>query len=97
MAKQPKPPRNHHYVPQLLLRRFTATDGTLWVYDLEKTEIYPAQPKSAAFIRDLYSRTGLDGNPDHAYIEHLTANRVDKPGDAAPDERGFVHDGSALE
>jgi hypothetical protein len=83
MAKPPKAPRNHHYVPQLLLRRFAAPDGTLWVYDLEKSEIYPAQSKSAAFVRDLYTRMGLDGKPDHAHIENLLAERVDRPGNAA--------------
>jgi hypothetical protein len=83
MAKPPKPPRNHHYVPQLLLRRFTAADGTLWVYDVVKSEIYPAQPKSAGFTRDLYSRMGSDGSPDHAHVENLLAQRVDKPSDAA--------------
>jgi len=83
MAKPRKPPRNHHYIPQLLLRRFAAPDGTLWVYDLERSEIYPGQSKSAAFVRDLYSRMGPDGNPDHAHIENLLAERVDKPGNAA--------------
>lgn len=83
MPKPPKAPRKHHYVPQLLLRRFAAWGGTLWIYDLERTEIYPAQSKSAGFVRDLYSRMGPDGNPDHAYIENLMAERVDKPGNAA--------------
>jgi len=83
MAKPPKPPRNHHYVPQLLLRRFAAADGTLWVYDLAKSETYPAQPKSAGFARDLYSRMGSDGSSDHAHVESLLAQRVDKPSDAA--------------
>jgi|GEM_PF-6057154 len=83
MAKPPKAPRNHHYVPQLLLRRFAAPDGTVWVYDLEKSEIYPAQSKSAGFVRDLYTRMGPDGKPDHAHIENLLAERVDKPGNAA--------------
>jgi hypothetical protein len=50
---------------------------------LEKTEIYPAQPKSAGFVRDLYSRIAPDGTSDHAIIENLTAERVDKPGNAA--------------
>jgi hypothetical protein len=83
MAKPPKAPRNHHYVPQLLLRRFAAPDGTLWVYDLKRSEIYPAQSKSAGFVRDLYTRMGSDGKPDHAHIENLLAERVDKPGNAA--------------
>jgi hypothetical protein len=83
MAKPTKSPRNHHYVPQLLLRRFAAADGTLWIYDLQKSKIYPGQPKSAGFVRDLYSRMGPDGNPDRAHIENLLAERIDQPGDNA--------------
>src|SRR4029077_5785910 len=101
MSKPPKPPRNHHYVPQLLLRRFAAADGTLWVYDLAKSETYPAQPKSGGFARDIYSRMGSDGSSDHAHVENLLAQRVDKPGDAAigatAREGRPVHNGTSVE
>jgi len=78
-----KPPRKHHYLPQLLLRRFVGTDGRIWVYDLHNGQIYPGRPETAGFVRDLYSRTKADGTVDHSYIEQLLASRVDGPGDAA--------------
>ena len=83
MANGQNPPRDLHYVPQLLLRRFVGADGTLWVYDLEKEKVYPARPETAGFVRDLYSRTGADGAPDHAHVEKLLSERVDGPGDAS--------------
>jgi hypothetical protein len=78
-----KPPRKHHYVPQLLLRRFVGSEGKLWVYDLERGDVYPGRPETSGFTRDLYSRVGSNGMQDHATVEKLLSERIDGPGDAA--------------
>lgn len=75
MGTGDKPPRRHHYVPQSSLRRFLGGDGTLWAYDLVKEKIYPANTKSVAFERDLYSITGEDGQPDHSCLEKVSWHR----------------------
>jgi len=83
MGSSKNPPRKHHYIPRLLLRRFTDDQGILWVYDLEKMQIHPGRPGTAAFERDLYSRTKADGSSDHERIEKLLAETADGPGNRA--------------
>lgn len=83
MARIQKPGRDHHYVPQLLLRRFTDAAGRLWIYDLEKGRIYPGNPRSAGFERDLYAMTARDGTTDYGLIEEQISKRIDGPGDQA--------------
>lgn len=83
VSKLQKPPRNHHYVPQLLLWRFTNAEGRLWIYDLEKGKIYPGNPQSAGFERDLYAITAKDGTTDFASIEDKISKSIDAPGDRA--------------
>jgi hypothetical protein len=83
MGSTKKPPRDHHYVPQLLLRRFVNADGKLWIYDLKQERMFPSNPTDAGFVKDLYSRKAQDGTVDHAHIEQLLSTRVEGPGDAA--------------
>jgi hypothetical protein len=58
-------PKNHHYVPQHVLRRFCdpPQTGVLWTYDKEAKRIYPGSPVCQANEKHFYSfRThkGLD-------------------------------------
>jgi hypothetical protein len=53
-------PRNHHYVPQMFLKRFAREDGKLMVFDGETRRNFPANPRDVACERDLYKVTLRD-------------------------------------
>ena len=45
----------HHFVPQFYLKRFTDSDGLLWVYDKDGDRIFSANPRNLASERGFYS------------------------------------------
>lgn len=77
--------KRHHYVPQLLLKRF-CVDGLQWVFDRETDTLRQQQPKDTAVEKHLYSRPTADGKPDTSleeflsYIESKAAGPLEKLG-----------------
>ena len=62
----------HHFVPQFYLRRFTDSDGLLWVYDKDDDRVFSATPRSLATERGFY--TLPDFFPDPALLERQFAD-----------------------
>lgn len=62
----------HHFVPQFYLRRFTDSDGLLWVYDKDDDRVFSATPRSLAAERGFY--TLPDFFPDPALLERQFAD-----------------------
>lgn len=73
-------PRNHHYVPQLLLRNFTDADGKIWIYDTERGACRRGNPTSAGFERDLYALKSKSEQPNYGALEKFLAVNIDGPG-----------------
>ena len=59
-------PKNHHYIPQMLLKRFTNQEGKLYVYDRCHPEkgIQKKDPKKTFVRRHLYTQVKEDGTRD---------------------------------
>ena len=51
-------PQKHHYVPQMLLRRFANDRGMLWAYDKHTDRVFETGPDNVAGIRDFYTVSG---------------------------------------
>lgn len=70
--------RRHHHVPQFYLRRFTASNGLLWMHDLKTAHAREVAPIDALVESYLYSpETGDDPHNDE--IETFLADHVDGP------------------
>ncbi len=57
----------HHFVPQFYLRRFTDSDGLLWVYDKDDDRVFSATPRNLAAERGFYNLP--DFFPDPSLLE----------------------------
>ena len=59
-------PKRHHYIPVMILKRFTDDDGRLWACrrDGEESEIQLVFPKNAFVEGHLYTKRDSSGNPD---------------------------------
>ena len=59
-------PKNHHYIPQMLLKRFTNQEGKLYVYDRCHPEkgIQKKDPRKTFVRRHLYTQVEEDGTRD---------------------------------
>jgi len=76
-----KPARNHHFVPQCLLKHFADESGMLWEYDTELGKTEHKNKRDVAVIRDFYA-TGEDGGEiDYETLEGVL-QRVES--EAAP-------------
>ena len=66
-------PRRHHYIPDMLLTRFTVDDGRLWLCrkDGDKSKIFKTGTKKAFTVNHLYRKHDLSGNPDLSVEEAL--------------------------
>ncbi len=74
-------PKNHHFVPQWLLRRFTTADGALYVYDTEKQRKWGvANTESAGSENDFHTIKLKGGVKDRSTIENWITEHVDTPG-----------------
>ncbi|UES46523.1 DUF4238 domain-containing protein [Roseibium aggregatum] len=79
-------PKHHHYVPQMLLRRFTDEDGKLHVFDKRRAEngVFCTNPKNVFQERDLNTLENRDGSKDYTLeqdyseLESLVTPIVDK-------------------
>jgi hypothetical protein len=77
--------KRHHYVPQLLLKRF-CLGGLLWVFDRETGTLRQQPPKDTAVEKHRYSRPSADGKHDTSleeflsYIESKAAGPLEKLG-----------------
>lgn len=45
----------HHFVPQFYLKRFTDSDGLLWVYDKDSDHVFSANPRNLAAEHGFYT------------------------------------------
>ena len=78
--------RRHHYIPQVLLRRFTDENGKLFVFDKKRPSIGVRESTPATLFvkRDLYAQTDHAGNRDasvegaHATLESRVSPIIDK-------------------
>ena len=59
-------PKNHHYIPQMLLKRFTNQEGNLYAYDKKHRDkgVRKRAPKNLFFKRHLYTQEDDDGTRD---------------------------------
>src|SRR5574337_262955 len=73
-------PRNHHYVSQVLSRKFFDGNGKLYLYDKIKDEFKTVSSAKHLFSqRDLNSIRSEDGKIDHSSVED-TLNRYFETG-----------------
>lgn len=62
-------PKKHHYVPQMLLRRFTH-DGRLWHLSIERDEMpRPSRPTEIGHVNQGHTLITRDGSKDHESLE----------------------------
>lgn len=63
MTKLNPRPKGQHYVPRMLLEKFTGDSpkNMVWVYDLEQRKARPSKPRNTAKHSNLYSPIGPDG------------------------------------
>jgi len=66
-----KPARNHHWVPQFYLKRFTNKDGMLHCFDLEQRKLFQTKPKGVGAQRD-FNRVDIEGYPIDAIEQALS-------------------------
>jgi len=59
-----KPPRKHHYVPVFYQKKFTNSEGLLWVYDRQIGSYKQLHPDVICFKKDLYSVRHPGGEAD---------------------------------
>jgi hypothetical protein len=59
-------PKRHHYVPQMLLKRFADAEGRLAFYDKSRPEagVQTTTPKNLLVQQHLYSKKNRDGSMD---------------------------------
>ena len=81
-------PRKHHYFPRMLLKRFCAPNGLLWVNNGIK--VYRSNPKDAFEERDLYatrnvvpSSVGNDYSVNLSYEHEQTLSKIENAADPA--------------
>lgn len=84
MTKKPGDlPRNQHYVPQFLLRRFTATPGEeqVWAYDKKTGKIFRTNVRNVASQRDYYNVPNIEDaslEPTLGVMEAKASEVVDR-------------------
>jgi hypothetical protein len=71
-----KPPKRHHFVPQMLLNRFADEEGLIAFFDKSRPEngVQITRPKNLLVRQHLYSKTNRDGSRDgtlEAYYSEL--------------------------
>ena len=54
-------PKRHHYIPQMLLKRFCTDNGLIWVHDGRKT--YETHYWNVFVKRHLNTRSEFDNTP----------------------------------
>ena len=71
-------PKNHHYIPQMLLKRFTNHEGKLYVYDKSHRDkgIQKKDPKKTFVRRHFYTQVEDDGTRD-ASVETEFLSRLE--------------------
>ncbi|MBV9548985.1 MAG: DUF4238 domain-containing protein [Alphaproteobacteria bacterium] len=52
-------PKRHHYVPRFYLRRFTNTNGQLWIWDRHRDKIFLTTPEKVAAENHFYHQADL--------------------------------------
>ncbi|MDE0463423.1 MAG: DUF4238 domain-containing protein [Caldilineaceae bacterium] len=59
-------PKNHHYIPQMLLKRFANQEGKLYVYDKDHPDkgVQKKDPRKTFVRRHFYSQEEEDGTRD---------------------------------
>jgi len=70
-----KPPKRHHFIPQMMLRHFTDVDGRLWFWrrDFAKGDVRKTGTGQLFFENDLYTRFLADGSKDVALENFFAA------------------------
>lgn len=84
-SRKPKEPRQHHFVPELLLRRWADDTGRIRAWRREKGPIlsFPVLPKETARQRDLYAFEHLYPD-DRQWIEReVLANNIEHHAEGA--------------
>ena len=68
-------PKNHHYIPQMLSKRFANQEGKLFVYDKHHPDkgIQKKDPKKTFVRRHFYSQEEEDGTRDVSVETHYLA------------------------
>ena len=66
-------PKRHHYIPQMLLRRFADDSGKLYWYNKNEGTVKYSSPKNVFLEKNLYSLNRLDGENSKYEIERQLA------------------------
>lgn len=73
-------PRNHHYVSQVLSRKFFNSNGNAYLFDKAKNKFETVNSTRFLFSeRDLNSRIIEDGNIEHSSVESLLNRYFENP------------------
>ena len=61
-------PKDHHYIPRMLLKRFTDKEGNLYFYDKRHPDkgVRKRAPKNLFYTRHFYTQVAEDGTQDAA-------------------------------
>ncbi len=67
-------PKRHHYIPVMILKRFTADDGRLWLcrQEGEEPKFWQTLPENAFLEKNLYAKRDKSGNRDMSVEEDLS-------------------------
>jgi hypothetical protein len=62
-------PKKHHFVPQMLLRNFTAADGRLRVFAIDRNASYTSGTLGLGQVKGGHNRVRPDGSVDREFLE----------------------------
>src|SRR5258708_5664075 len=73
-ADEMNSPKRHHYVPQMLSKRFLGSEGKLYFHDKRRPAkaVLPTVPHELMHQRYLYSSENDDGTRDHSLEERFS-------------------------
>ncbi len=70
LSEKKSQPRNHHYIPQSILRKFSRDGERIWVAR-RGGEVFPSNTRNVGAERDLYSFTTENGDLNVAFEESV--------------------------
>lgn len=77
MSEPKSPSRNHHYIPQSILRKFSRNSERIWVAR-RGGDVFSSNVRNVGAQRDLYTFTTKDGNRSVAF-EQLVDDKYTDP------------------
>ena len=76
MSEPKSPPRNHHYIPQSILRKFSRDREQIWVAR-RGAAVFSTNTRRVGYERDLYTFTTEGGEPSVAFEQSIDSRYTD--------------------